>query len=113
MKADTIEDQTKEIDQDKDNFKGEDKDKDNHTETEIIVQDKIGEKMEDIKIRDMKEEINNTIEKDLTPILHQEDLLKESIKTEDLLETINKTRMTTGDIKEIKFLKVEDRKMMK
>lgn len=41
IKADTIKDQTKEIDQGKDKFKEEDKEKDNHTEKGIIAQEKI------------------------------------------------------------------------
>lgn len=108
-KTDNIQDQTKEIDQDKDNFKEGDKekDKDHHTEKEIIVLDKIGEKMEDIKIKDMKEDINNTVEKDLTLILHQEDLLKKGD-----LETMIKI-LITENIKEMKILKAEDLKMMK
>lgn len=108
-KIDIIQDQTKEIDQDKNNFKEGDKekDKDHHTEKEIIVLDKIGEKMEDIKIKDMKEDINNTLEKDLTLILHQEDLRKKGD-----LETMIKI-LTTENIKNMKILKVEDLKMIK
>ena len=108
-KTDIIQNQTKEIDQDKDNFKEGDKEKekDHRTEKEIIVLDKIGEKMEDFKIKDTKEDTNNTAEKDLTLILRQENPRKKGD-----LETMIKI-LTTENIKEIKLLKAEDLKMMK
>lgn len=55
----------------------------------------------------MKEDTNNTAEKDLTLILHQEDLRKKGD-----LEIMIKI-LTTENIKEIKLLKAEDLKMMK
>lgn len=69
--------------------------------------------MEDMRTRDMKEEIDNTVDDDLVPNLHQEDLLKENINTEGHSKITNNVLMTTEDIKEMKFIEINYQKMMK
>lgn len=91
-----------EIVQEKDQFKGKD----------MIDQDNRGEKVEDINMKDFKEDKNNK-EEDLIPILLQEDLLQEYMKTGDLLEIMIIQLKITEDIKGLKIKEISDIKMIK
>jgi len=91
-----------EIVQEKDQFKGKD----------MIDQDNREEKVEDINMKDFKED-KNSKEEDLIPILLQEDLLQEYMKTGDLLEIMIIQLKITEDIKGLKIKEISDIKMIK